>query len=245
MTTNLTVLEAAKKWVSEFNAIPQTLITKAYPIFDGEIEVLATPYECCNCGNTEYTSKGGTPELITCTECDGSCEVDGNKCDACAGSGLVSDQEQELEDIRTCTSCGGTEFQNTYGFPMWGTMWTFGDSLDEDWVTNRGGADIMRECGFWVYSSDELGVFFGIDGAGYDFYEGHWVPLYKARGLKWHAEEGQPVRNEPNNLYVVLYDYGYDTSNFDSVWSTKEAAEERTKIYNGAAWVSDIEVDKV
>ena len=28
-----------------------------------------------------------------------------------------------------------------------------------------------------------------IDGAGYDFYESHWIPLYKARGLQWHETE--------------------------------------------------------
>ena len=27
-----------------------------------------------------------------------------------------------------------------------------------------------------------------MDGCGYDFYLEHWVPLYKARGLKWHDE---------------------------------------------------------
>ena len=32
------------------------------------------------------------------------------------------------------------------------------------------------------------GYFFGIDGAGYSFYEEHWIPLYKARGLQWHKE---------------------------------------------------------
>ena len=24
---------------------------------------------------------------------------------------------------------------------------------------------------------------------GYDFYENHWIPLYKARGLQWHETE--------------------------------------------------------
>lgn len=26
-------------------------------------------------------------------------------------------------------------------------------------------------------------------GAGYSFYTEHWIPLYKARGLKWHDKE--------------------------------------------------------
>lgn len=83
-----------------------------------------------------------------------------------------------------CPECGGTDFGNTYEIPMWGTMWTFGSYIDDEWARNN--ADILAECGFYVYDSDDLGVFIGIDGAGYDFYEAHWVPLYEARGLQWH-----------------------------------------------------------
>ena len=53
-------------------------------------------------------------------------------------------------------------------------------------------------------------------------------------------------------LYVVEYDYGYDAKNYDSVWSTKELAEERCKVYNRdcnpknpIAWVEEVELDKV
>lgn len=91
---------------------------------------------------------------------------------------------------KVCTYCGHSadEARDTYDLPMWGTMWTFGESLDEDWVRSHGGLAAMRECGFWVYDDEDLGIFFGINGAGYDFYEQHWIPLYKARGLKWHEE---------------------------------------------------------
>lgn len=27
--------------------------------------------------------------------------------------------------------------------------------------------------------------------ATYDFYEAHWIPLYKVRGLHWHKEENE------------------------------------------------------
>ena len=47
----------------------------------------------------------------------------------------------------------------------------------------------MIECGFVVCESIDYGYFFGIDGGGYDFYNAHWLPLYKARGLQWHEEE--------------------------------------------------------
>lgn len=73
--------------------------------------------------------------------------------------------------------------------PMWGTMWSFGDSCDDWWLEEGDGIRIMSECWFRIYNSEEFGYFFGIDGAGYDFYEAHWIPLYKARGLQWHEIE--------------------------------------------------------
>ena len=75
------------------------------------------------------------------------------------------------------------------GLPMWGTMWSFGDSCDEHWLDDMYGYDgivAMSQCGFRIFKSYEFGYFFGIDGAGYNFYESHWLPLYKARGLEWH-----------------------------------------------------------
>jgi hypothetical protein len=132
--------ESVRKWVSEFNQVPQMLIKKAYPCLD-EVEILVTEKECTECG-------GNPTEENTCEQCDGN------------------------------------DFVERYGLPMWGTMWTFCDSSDERWAENN--LEKMRECGFFVYQSDELGLFFGIDGAGYDFFADHWGPLYDARGLRWH-----------------------------------------------------------
>ena len=63
-----------------------------------------------------------------------------------------------------------------------------------------------------MYESGEFGYFFGIDGAGYDFYECHWIPLYKARGLQWHdemTESGSYVIDEyrRSELYAGLLSY--------------------------------------
>ncbi len=69
-------------------------------------------------------------------------------------------------------------------FPMGEFMWQFSDSIDDWWLENH--LQEMTDCGFRIYEFDEFGYFFGIDGAGYDFYEVHWIPLYKARGLQWH-----------------------------------------------------------
>lgn len=79
--------------------------------------------------------------------------------------------------------------------PMWGTMWSFSDPCDNWWLEEKDGIRIMSELGFRIYSHEEWGYFFGVDGAGYDFYEQHWIPLYKARGLHWHKEGNE------NDLY--------------------------------------------
>lgn len=74
-----------------------------------------------------------------------------------------------------------------HGYPVaWGTMWTFRSLLDAEWALNN--ADILNQCGIVAYYTESLGVVFGIDGAGYDFYGEHWIPLYKKRGLKWHKD---------------------------------------------------------
>ena len=78
----------------------------------------------------------------------------------------------------------GSEFYDV--LPVWGTMWQFSDSIDTEWLAGRGGLKAMTDCGFRIFENDEFGYFFGIDGAGYDFYAEHWIPLYKARGLQWH-----------------------------------------------------------
>jgi hypothetical protein len=57
---------------------------------------------------------------------------------------------------------------------------------------------------------------------------------------------------EDMKLYVVMSDeQGRDANNFDSVWSTKELAEERCKELNKycspknpIAWWHDVELDK-
>lgn len=115
-----TIEEAARAWVREFNAIPQSVIIKL-------------------CKNN-------------------------------------------IDDIYELTTPG--EYDDF--FPMWSTMWSFDCSIDEDWA--RENIETMQECGFRVYENDDFGIIFGIDGAGYSFYEAHWIPLYNARGLKWHNE---------------------------------------------------------
>ena len=75
------------------------------------------------------------------------------------------------------------------GLPAWSTMWSFKDSADDYWLEKLDGIRKMSECGFKIFESQKYGYFFGIDAAGFDFYEAFWIPLYKARGLRWHGTE--------------------------------------------------------
>ena len=58
--------------------------------------------------------------------------------------------------------------------------------FDVEWILSH--KKKVSELGFRIFEIEE-GFLLGIDGAGYDFYEAHWIPLYKARGLQWHEEE--------------------------------------------------------
>lgn len=81
------------------------------------------------------------------------------------------------------------EVQRDGFLPMWGTLWAFGDGIDNWWLEECGGLQFMADCGFRIYEQEDYEYIFGIDGAGYDFYESHWIPLYRARGLHWHDPE--------------------------------------------------------
>ncbi len=93
--------------------------------------------------------------------------------------------QADPEDWEEVTN-SDNEVENYDQLPIWGTMWSFGESLDNDWLEEKDGITQMSKCGFRIFKSEEFGYFFGIDGAGYDFYEAHWIPLYDERGLKWH-----------------------------------------------------------
>lgn len=73
-----------------------------------------------------------------------------------------------------------------YGLPMWGTMFAPHDGFHEMWIREH--LQEVKNCGFTIFDSD-YGLFLGIDGCGYDFYESHWTPLYDAEGMAWHDEQ--------------------------------------------------------
>jgi len=96
------------------------------------------------------------------------CESD---CDECCSDDCLISYEEHYPKI-----------------PMWGWVFVPDDPCDHEWLRKYPG--IAADCGFIVYETEEIGVYLGVNGAGYDFYESHWIPLYRARGLKWHDNDG-------------------------------------------------------
>ncbi len=157
-----TVKEATELWVGEFSAIPQSLIEKAYFV-NGQIDEF-TEITPPTANDRVYCFGENSSGEITKVIENGKYEVklDNNKTVV-----LETDEfDVERDDI----------------LPMWGTMWMFKECLDNMWLEEDGGLQAMADCGFRVFECEE-GYIFGIDGAGYDFYEAHWIPLYLARGL--------------------------------------------------------------
>lgn len=162
-----TIREAAEAWVHEMNAIPRGMIEK---LMDND------PFEWHNVTPMVIGDK------VYCYAAEKYGEIVGVDGDT---------YEIELENGQTIEVEEDDLERDEYDdaiLPMWGTMWQFNDSADEYWLTQLDGRRAMAECGFTIIESEEFGYFFGIDGAGYSFYEEHWIPLYKARGLYWHKE---------------------------------------------------------
>lgn len=192
----MTIREAAEVWVHEMNAIPQEVIAKMMRNNPDELQELTVPAP----GDRVEVYEHGSGTIEEVMERD-------NELVFIVGldEGQTAQVECERDDF---------EVEYDYILPIWGTMWTFGDSADDYWLEKLGGIRAMSECGFRVYENEDLGYVFGIDGTGYDFYESHWVPLYKKRGLKWHderTESGSFVMTERRK--ADLYDdmLGYIT----------------------------------
>lgn len=158
------IIDAAHMWVAEFNAYPQGIWEKLMEYEPNSITELTRP----SIGDQVYYD--GDEYEIDKRYKNGNFALKPYN-----GGRIISAKPEDCELISDC------------GLPMWGTMWSFGSNLDDDWLESH--LDEMSACGFRIYEHEDFGYFFGIDGAGYDFYESHWVPLYKARGLQWHKYE--------------------------------------------------------
>lgn len=175
----MTVSEAAHRWVQGFNALPQGMI--------------ATLMEAKPCDWHEVTMPAEYDRVYVTNLPD--VDVAGNEFEAddCEGK-IIEIRDNEFcpylveLDNGTIIELEADDMEVEYddNLPMWGTMWSFGDGCDDWWLSDKDGIKIMSECGFRVFENEEWGYFFGIDGAGYDFYEAHWIPAYRKRGFEWH-----------------------------------------------------------
>lgn len=160
-----TIKDATREWVNGFNSIPQHLIEKAFKDdIDNWLE-LTTVTSGTYAWSNEYQ---GEYEIVSIDKENDMAiiDVDGEE------------KEVEVDDLYN-------EFDSW--LPMWGTLFTL-ESIDEEWI--RDNIDKVTNCGFRIFEDQENGdIYLGVDGAGYDFYENHWIPLYKERGLQWHDIE--------------------------------------------------------
>lgn len=163
-----TVRDATELWVSQFDAVPQGMIDRLMQVDPEEWREVTKPCE----GDRVYVYD--VPEK----EHRGTLK---------SRSGLWN---IELDDGEMVAAAEG-DFEVEYDdkLPMWGTMWQFSDSCDNWWLEEGEGIEVMSCCGFRVYEHEDFGYWFGIDGAGYNFYDAHWIPLYRERGLHWHDTE--------------------------------------------------------
>ena len=168
-----TLTEACRDWVKEFNAIPMSVIEKLYAANKNDFMEVTPPsvYDRIYICSGKWQNNHG--EIVkTCYHGDEDkylVKIDGD-----------SNHIIEKDDF---------EIEKDYCFPIWGTMWAFDNVCDHGWLEGEygeSGLQKMADCGFRIYESEDYGYVFGIDGAGYDFFTEHWIPLYKARGLKWH-----------------------------------------------------------
>lgn len=168
----MTIREAAREWVSGFDAVPEGVLEKLMKLDCDEVREI-TPIGCGSrvyiYGGDHHGEYGNVERIDEDDDGDTVYIVDLD----CA-EGEVKVYEDEVETDRD-------------GYlPMWGTLWAFGERIDEWWLEEGGGLQALADCGFRIYEQEDYGYLFGIDGAGYDFYESHWIPLYRARGLHWH-----------------------------------------------------------
>lgn len=164
-----TIREAVHEWGREFNAVPRGIVEKLIKADGGACDAIrevTPPARGCTVYVFDKDSYGEIVQHIS----DDTYRIElynGERID-------ISEDSFEVE-------------YDSY-LPMWNTMWAFNDFCDNYWLEN-GGLQIMADCGFRIYEQEDYGYIFGIDGCGYDFYEEHWIPLYKARGLHWHKED--------------------------------------------------------
>lgn len=175
-----TIKEACELWVErDMNQVPTSVVEKLMQDSDyTDIREITPPAKCDRVTLFSGDYDGVTGEIV---EHLGNTEY------------LVKlDDSEDDEPVEACED--EFEVQHDDALPMWGTMWAFKDNCDKEWLCEN--LQKVADCGFRIFESEDYEYLIGIDGAGYDFYEAHFCPLYKARGLHWHKENEEASGNE-------------------------------------------------
>ena len=180
-----TVKEAAQEWIREFDAVPAGIITKILGNNCDELQEITPPseYDRVYITGGEYRGESGESKL---TKVQGDKDMYLIEFD----NPQTDDDGNQIEEA--VLSSDDFEVERDDMLPMWSTLWS-PPSIDQDWILGTYCDNHLQEvadCGFRIYEQEDYGLLLGIDGAGYDFYESHWIPLYNARGLQWHKTEG-------------------------------------------------------
>lgn len=149
------MLERVKDWVSRLDSVPTDMICRLLDDDDDDWCEVTRP----SVGKRVYVfTADAFGEVVRAGRRTYKVELDNGETIFCG----LDDMEVENRDF----------------LPMCSKMWHIKEG--DDWLRRGDRVLLMSRCGFRVYESTEYGFYFGIDGAGYDFYEAHWIPLYRA-----------------------------------------------------------------
>ena len=171
-----TIEEAARAWVETFDAVPMSVVRKLLTVNEDDLYEITPPAP----GDRVYLSDGFH-------ESDTGEVVRHDPYDAEAYIVRIDDTDDKEVSVKAYD----LDVMRDDGLPMYGTMWAFHDQFDNDSISGKYGESklqAMADCGFRIYESEDYEYLFGIDGVGYSFMEAHFIPLYKAFGLRWHKD---------------------------------------------------------
>lgn len=76
---------------------------------------------------------------------------------------------------------------DTYNVPMWGWCWDISDYISYEEIEDYYFKYKLLDLGFTIIKDENGGNYWiGINGAGFNFYDAFWTPLYDVLGFKWH-----------------------------------------------------------
>lgn len=168
-----TIREATEEWICKWDFIQSRLIQDAIREKEWVWHEL-TPLKV---GNPVYFSNGTNLKGETY---DGYGEIE-----------KINEEKVIIRisdtDDKVVADKDSVEVEGRNWFPIWDILFHPKERSEEEWINEN--LQKVADCGFRIFEHEDYGIYLGIDGAYYDFYEEHWIPLYKAKGMQWHDEK--------------------------------------------------------